>query len=111
MVHDILLHLNCKEREARENGQRESVLRELEVHKLQSIETQFMYNDFYFFLQGVIEGISELVDGDRQFLLFDLVSIPTGQMGRKERAFFLFSDILVITSIKRRGGTIRKPSP
>lgn len=31
LVHDILLHLNCKEREALENGQRESILRELEV--------------------------------------------------------------------------------
>lgn len=31
LVHDILLHLNCKEREALENDQREGVLRELEV--------------------------------------------------------------------------------
>lgn len=31
LVHDILLHLNCKEREALESGQRESSLRELEV--------------------------------------------------------------------------------
>lgn len=33
LVHDILLHLNCKEREALENDQREGVLRELEVIK------------------------------------------------------------------------------
>lgn len=31
LVHDILLHLNCKEREALENDQREATLRELEV--------------------------------------------------------------------------------
>lgn len=31
LVHDILLHLNCKEREALENDQREAALRELEV--------------------------------------------------------------------------------
>lgn len=89
LVHDILLHLNCKEREALENDQRESALRELE---------------------GVIEGISELVTCDRNFLLFDLVSMPSGQAGRKDRGFFLFSDLLVITSIKRRSGTIRKPN-
>lgn len=31
LVHEILLHLNCKEREALENDQREAALRELEV--------------------------------------------------------------------------------
>lgn len=89
LVHDILMHLNCKEREALENGQREATLRELE---------------------GVIEGISDLVSPDRVFLLFDLVSMPSGQGARKERGFFLFTDLLVITSIKRRSGTIRKPN-
>lgn len=34
LVHDILLHLNCKEREALENDQREAALRELEVNEL-----------------------------------------------------------------------------
>ncbi|XP_058455844.1 uncharacterized protein LOC131433085 [Malaya genurostris] len=87
LVHDILVFLNCKEKEALENGQRETVLRELE---------------------GVIEGISDLVTSDRAFVLFDLVSMPSGQATRKERGFFLFNDLLVITSIKRRSGTIRK---
>ncbi|XP_055604092.1 uncharacterized protein LOC129752331 [Uranotaenia lowii] len=86
LVHDILMFLNCKEKEALENDQRETALRELE---------------------GVIEGMNELVTSDRAFLLFDLVSMPSGQT-RKERGFFLFNDLLVITSIKRRSGTIRK---
>lgn len=86
LVHDILMFLNCKEKEALENGQRETALRELE---------------------GVIEGMSDLVTPERAFLLFDLVSMPSGQT-RKERGFFLFNDLLVITSIKRRSGTIRK---
>lgn len=89
LVHDILVHLNCKEREALENGQREATLRELE---------------------NVIEGISDLVSGDRMFLSFELVSMPSGPTGRKERGFFLFNDLLVITSIKKRSGTIRKPN-
>jgi hypothetical protein len=88
LVHDILVQLNCKEREALENGQREAMLRELE---------------------NVIEGITDLVLSDRTFILFEIVSMPSGgQTGRKERGFFLFSDMLVITSVKKRSGTYRK---
>lgn len=55
--------------------------------------------------------MSELVVRNRQFILFDLVSIvPFGQAARKERGLFLFSDLLVVTSIKRRSGTIRRPN-
>ncbi|KAG5680642.1 hypothetical protein PVAND_010136 [Polypedilum vanderplanki] len=89
LVHDILVQLNCKEREALENGQREATLRELE---------------------NVIEGISDLVSSERAFVSFELVSMPSGQAGRKERGFFLFTDLLVITSIKKRSGTYRKPN-
>lgn len=89
LVHNILMHLNCKEREALENGQREATLRELEV---------------------VIEGISDLVSPDRSFLLFDIVSMFSGQTTRKERGLFLFSDILVIASVKKRTGTIKRPT-
>ncbi|KAH8295057.1 hypothetical protein KR018_006438, partial [Drosophila ironensis] len=89
LVHDILVHINCKEREIMENGQREATLRELE---------------------GVIEGVTDLIAPDRQFLLFDLVSMPSGQGARKDRGFFLFNDLLVLTSIKKRSGTIRKPN-
>lgn len=89
LVHNILTHLNCKEREAMENEERKATLRELE---------------------NVIEGISDLVTKDRSFLSFEAVSMPSGQTGRKERGFFLFTDLLVITSIKKRSGTYRKPS-
>lgn len=89
LVHETLLHINCKEREILENGQREATLRELE---------------------GVIEGASELVTPDRNFIAFDLVSMPSVQGARKDRGIFLFNDLLVITSIKRRSGTIRKPN-
>lgn len=87
LVHEILLHLNCKEREALENDQRETVLREMEA---------------------VIEGASELVTTDRQFLQFELVSIATNGQSkdRKERGLFLFNDMIIIASVKRR--TIKK---
>lgn len=32
LVHEILMHLNCKEKEAAENDQREAALRDLEVN-------------------------------------------------------------------------------
>jgi len=85
-----LLQLNCKEREALQNGQREAVLRDLE---------------------NTIEGMSDLVSSERAFISFEIVSMPSGQgtQGRKERGLFLFNDFLVITSIKKRGNTIRKP--
>lgn len=93
LVHNILVHLNCKEREALENGQREATLRELE---------------------NVIEGIGDLVSNDRTILRFELVSMPvttgSGQGGRKERGLFLFNDLLIVTSIKKRSGVIRKPN-
>ena len=89
LVHEILLHINCKEKEISDNCQRENTLRDLE---------------------GIIEGASDLVAPDRTFILFDLVSFPSGQAARKDRGLFLFSDLLVITSIKRRSGTIRKPN-
>lgn len=88
LVHDILAHLNDKEREALLNGQREATLRELE---------------------NVIEGVSDLVTDERTFLSFEIVSMPSPHAGRKERGFFLFNDLLVIASIKKKSGTIKKP--
>jgi hypothetical protein len=89
LIHDILVQLNCKEREALENGQREAMLRDLE---------------------NAIEGINDLVSSERAFVSFEFVTMPSGQAGRKERGFFLFTDLLVITSIKKRSTTYRKPN-
>lgn len=111
LVHSILLHLNCKEREALENNQRETLLRDLEVSVCVAYREMELFEEKQkIIFQGIIEGIAELVINERQFISFDLVSIPSGQAGRKERGFFLFSDLLVITSIKRRTGTMRKPN-
>ena len=82
-VHALAVRINCTERDSLELEQ----------------------------LEGLIEGLMHLVAPDRTFLRHDLVTAASGQgMGRKESAIFLFSDLLVITSIKRRSGTIRKPS-
>lgn len=79
-VHALAVRINCTERDSLELGQ----------------------------LEALIEG-AHLTAPDRAFLRHDLVTMGTVQ-GRKERAIFLFSDLLIITSIKRRSGTIRKPS-
>lgn len=85
-VHDQLLRINCTEREA------------LELEQLREIE-------------ALIDGLIELVVTDRQYLRHDLVSMAAGGGTRKERALFLFSDLLLVTSMKRKSGTIRKASP
>lgn len=62
-------------------------------------------------IESVIEGLIELVSSDRQYLRHDFVNMTGAGGTRKERALFLFTDLLLITSIKRRSGTIRRPPP
>ncbi|XP_034939574.1 uncharacterized protein [Chelonus insularis] len=88
-VHELVVKINCTERESLEWEQQQTTLREV---------------------QSLVEGLAGIVANDRAFIRHDLVTIASNQGTRKERALFLFSDLLVITSIKRRSGTIRKPS-
>lgn len=88
-IHENLIKINCTERETLEFEQQQQNLRELE---------------------NLVEGLVNLVTADRIYLRHDLITMTTGQGTRKERALFLFSDLLVITSIKRRSGTIKKPT-
>ncbi|XP_012280572.1 rho guanine nucleotide exchange factor 17 isoform X3 [Orussus abietinus] len=88
-VHELVVKINCTERESLEWEQQQTTLREV---------------------QSLVEGLAGIVTNDRSFIRHDLVTIASNQGTRKERALFLFSDLLVITSIKRRSGTIRKPS-
>ncbi|GLV39352.1 uncharacterized protein CBL_13229 [Carabus blaptoides fortunei] len=88
-IHENLIKINCTERETVEYEQQQQNLKELE---------------------SIVEGLVNLVSADRTYLRHDLVTMTSGQGTRKERALFLFSDLLIITSIKRRSGTIRKPT-
>ncbi|XP_018349067.1 PREDICTED: uncharacterized protein LOC108752611 isoform X3 [Trachymyrmex septentrionalis] len=88
-VHELVVKINCTERESLEWEQQQTTLREV---------------------QALVEGLAGIVTNDRAFVRHDLVTIASNQGTRKERALFLFSDLLVITSIKRRSSTIRKPS-
>ena len=81
-VRDLAIRINCSERE------------NLELEQIESM----------------IDGLGNLVITDRVFLRYDLVMMTSGQgLSRKERALFLFNDLLLITSIKRRSSTVKKP--
>ncbi|KAF2365474.1 Dbl (DH) domain [Trinorchestia longiramus] len=61
-------------------------------------------------LEAVIEGLEDLVQPDRTFLQVDLATMHSALGSRKDRCLFLFSDILVIASVKRRTGALKKMS-
>ncbi|XP_053615375.1 rho guanine nucleotide exchange factor 17 isoform X2 [Plodia interpunctella] len=84
---ELLELINCTERESLELEQQQQVLRDLEQ---------------------LIEGLSGLVGSDRALLRHETVAMPAAQ-AVKERALFLLSDTLLVTSVKRRTATIKKP--
>ncbi|CAG0882417.1 unnamed protein product, partial [Cyprideis torosa] len=86
-LHNLALKINRMEKEALEWEQGQQILRDLETQ---------------------IEGLAHLHESNRQFLRYDLVTMPGSLGTRRERALFLFSDLLLICSIKRRGGTQRR---
>ncbi|XP_046648556.1 uncharacterized protein LOC124338515 isoform X2 [Daphnia pulicaria] len=90
-VHELAVKINCVEREAYGAEQQQATLRELE---------------------SLVEGLGpgNLATPERTFIRHDCVTIPSALGTRKERGFFLFSDLLVITSVKRRSAAIRKSS-
>ncbi|XP_012550335.2 rho guanine nucleotide exchange factor 17 isoform X1 [Bombyx mori] len=89
-IHDLLEFINCTEKESLEYELQQQTLRDLEQ---------------------MIEGLSNLVTADRLFIKHEMVTMPSAQGTIKDRALFLFNDTLLITSVKRRTGTIKKPMP
>lgn len=89
-VHELALKINRMEREAFQHEQMQQRVRDVEQ---------------------LIEGVMDLVQPDRTFIRYDFVTIPGGLGTKKDRCLFLFSDLLLITSIKRKSGTMRKTSP
>ncbi|XP_043192110.1 rho guanine nucleotide exchange factor 17-like [Amphibalanus amphitrite] len=63
-------------------------------------------------LEAAVDGLDGLVTPDREFLRSDLVTMTTPAGIKKERCLFLFGDLLVVASIKRRAGSAsRKQTP
>ncbi|XP_022250680.1 rho guanine nucleotide exchange factor 17-like [Limulus polyphemus] len=94
------------------------VLAQKEVHelavKINKMERQaFQYEQLQQRvkdIENLIDGAVDLVQPDRTFIRYDDVTVSGGLGSKKERCIFLFSDLLLITSVKRKSGTIRKTS-
>ncbi|XP_045481374.1 rho guanine nucleotide exchange factor 17 isoform X2 [Harmonia axyridis] len=80
-----------------------------QTQKINCTERETLELDLLREIEGLIDGLIDLVSMDRQFIRHELVSM-TGAVGtRRERGLLLFSDLLLITSIKRKSGAIKKP--
>ena len=89
-IHELALKINAVEEESFAQERLLSRLREVEA---------------------VVDGAPpDLVHADRSFVRFDFVAIPGGLGTKKDRCLFLFSDLLLICSIKRKSGVSRKSS-
>ncbi|XP_059489276.1 rho guanine nucleotide exchange factor 17 isoform X2 [Neocloeon triangulifer] len=60
-------------------------------------------------IENFLDGCDIFPAPDRTFLRHDLVTVKVGDSA-KERMVFLFSDLMVVAGIKRRGGPVRKTS-
>ncbi|KAL1493208.1 hypothetical protein ABEB36_011305 [Hypothenemus hampei] len=83
VVHDQLLLINCTEKEA------------LDIEQLRELES-------------LIEGAVDLVAIERQLIRNDMVVMSSSGGPKKDRVLFLLTDLLLITGVKRRSGTITK---
>ncbi|CAF3871802.1 unnamed protein product [Adineta steineri] len=61
-------------------------------------------------VQDMIENLTDLVTADRYYIRHDVVTIQSVSGLKKDRCIFLFNDLIIITSCKRRSGTLTKKS-
>ncbi|CAF2791087.1 unnamed protein product [Rotaria sp. Silwood2] len=62
-------------------------------------------------VQDMIENLNDLVNADRYYIRHDVVTLQSSSGLKKDRYIFLFNDLVIITSCKRRSGTLtRKPT-
>ncbi|XP_023326211.1 rho guanine nucleotide exchange factor osg-1 [Eurytemora carolleeae] len=83
-IHELALQISSVEKEATEQEIRQGVLKRLEL-----------------IVHGLAPG--DLASQSRTLVRQDLVSSSTTTWIRKERCIFLFSDLLLITTVSRRG--------
>lgn len=88
-IHDLALKINAVEEE--------SFAQERLLMRIREIE-------------NLIDGAADLIHPERTFVRYDFVTIPGGLGTKKDRCLFLFSDLLLISSIKRKSGVSRKAS-
>ena len=63
-------------------------------------------------IEATIEGIADLVMGARKFIRQDLVAeVKTASATvKKDRCLFLFSDLLVCTTVRKKNNALRRGS-
>ncbi|CAF1236085.1 unnamed protein product [Rotaria sordida] len=59
-------------------------------------------------VQDMIENLNDLVNADRYYIRHDVVTFQSPSGLKKDRYIFLFNDLVIITSCKRRSGTLTK---
>ncbi|XP_043927239.1 rho guanine nucleotide exchange factor 17 isoform X2 [Protopterus annectens] len=61
-------------------------------------------------IESHIEGIADLLAPHRKFLRQEMVVELKAVGGKKDRSLFLFTDLLVCTTLKRKSGSLRRSS-
>lgn len=79
------------------NGRRNAEEVERETRVMQEIEAH-------------IEGVEHILNPQRKFLRQEMVMEAKSVGGKKDRSLFLFSDLLICTTLKRKSGSLRRSS-
>lgn len=104
-IHDLATKIDHVEQETGLSEQMLQRLREIEAIVQGLDDVPFPSSFSYPHPQPL--SLVQLVSEERVFYRYDLVSVEA-EGGRKERCIFLFSDQLLITSLKRKAGPALK---
>lgn len=61
-------------------------------------------------IEAHIEGVEHILNPQRKFLRQEMVMEAKTVGGKKDRSLFLFSDLLICTTLKRKSGSLRRSS-
>uniref|UniRef100_A0A8C1S053 Rho guanine nucleotide exchange factor 17 n=1 Tax=Cyprinus carpio TaxID=7962 RepID=A0A8C1S053_CYPCA len=61
-------------------------------------------------IEAHIEGVEHILNPQRKFLRQEMVVEAKTVGGKKDRSLFLFSDLLICTTLKRKSGSLRRSS-
>ncbi|XP_061575241.1 rho guanine nucleotide exchange factor 17-like [Cololabis saira] len=61
-------------------------------------------------IEAHIEGVEHILNPQRKFLRQEIVMEAKSVGGKKDRSLFLFSDLIICTTLKRKSGSLRRSS-
>ncbi|XP_014901490.1 rho guanine nucleotide exchange factor 17 [Poecilia latipinna] len=88
-IHRLAEKINKGRRSAEEAEREARVIQEIEAH---------------------IEGVEHILNPQRKFLRQEIVMEAKTVGGKKDRSLFLFSDLIICTTLKRKSGSLRRSS-